>query len=233
MPETDRIPLHRTAAVISDGKVVIRPSGRLVIPLIQMAIAGGAVFLIIQLLNSNGSLVLLVVALLVAMLIGPAAVLGLVYNLVGAAVTVDGEKQSVVMQQGFLGLGIGTSELVPFWRIAHIEVAGDLDVELSGGELQDTVQWDILLVKDNDKIVELGIVVAARLFAAEALERANAAARAIAEVAGAELREGVIVEDAPEPADVAEAPRRRRRIDRGERRPPPEGDEQSEESKAQ
>ena len=123
MPETDRIPLHRTAAVISNGKVVIRPSGRLVIPLIQVAIAGGAVLLIIQLLNNNGSLVLLVIALLVAMLIGPAAVLGLVYNLFGAAVTVDGEKQSVVVQQGFLGLGIGTSELVPFWRIAHIEVA--------------------------------------------------------------------------------------------------------------
>ena len=233
MPETDRIPLHRTAAVISDGKVVIRPSGRLVIPLIQVAIAGGAVLLIIQLLNNNGSLVLLVIALLVAMLIGPAAVLGLVYNLAGAAVTVDGEKQSVVVQQGFLGLGIGTSELVPFWRIAHIEVAGDLDEELSGGELQDTVQWDILLVKDNDKIVELGIVVTARLFAAEALERANAAERAIAEVAGAEVREGVIVEDVPEPADVAAAPRRRRRIDRGDRRPPPEGDGQTEESKAQ
>jgi len=231
--EPDRIPLHRTAAVISDGKVVVRPSGRLVVPLIQAAIAGGAIFLIIQLLNNNGSLVLMVFALLVAMLVGPAAVLGLVYNLVGAAVTVDGEKQSVVVQQGFLGLGIGTSELVPFWRIAHIEVAGDLDEELSSGELQDTVQWDILLVKDNGKIVELGIVVTARLFAAEALERANAAARAIAEVAGAELREGANVEIAAQPADATVEPRRRRRIDRGDRRPPPGSDGQTEERGAQ
>ncbi|MEE8421657.1 MAG: CoA-binding protein [Dehalococcoidia bacterium] len=220
MAELDRIPLQRTVAVVTDGSIVVRPSGRLVAPLIQAAIAGGAVALIVVLLNGGGSLLVMVGALLVAMVLGPAAVLGLVYNLVGSSVIVDRDKQSVTVQQGFLGLGLGTAELVPFWRIARIEVAGDYEDELSSGELQDIVQWEVLVVKDNDKIVEIGTAISARPFAADGLDRVNRLARAVAAMAGCEVREAAL----PESHDATEtesALPRRRRVERAGRRPPP------------
>lgn len=220
MAELDRIPLQRTVAVVTERSIVVRPSGRLVAPLIQAAIAGGAVALIIVMLNGGGSLLVMVGALLVAMVLGPAAVLGLVYNLVGSSVIVDRDKQSVTVQQGFLGLGLGTAELVPFRRIARIEVAGDYEDELSSGDLQDIVQWEVLVVKDNDKIVEIGTAISARPFAADGLDRVNRLARAVAAMAGCEVREAAL----PESHDAVEAesaPPRRRRVERAGRRPPP------------
>ena len=82
---------------------------------------------------------LLALLLAVAILMGPVAVLGILYNLVGSAVVLEREKQSVRWQQGLLGLGLGTSELVPFWRIDHIAVEGDYDDELAPGVHQDLV----------------------------------------------------------------------------------------------
>ncbi|MEE8337253.1 MAG: CoA-binding protein [Dehalococcoidia bacterium] len=220
---TDRIPLQRSVAVVRDETIVVKPAGRFFVPLIQVAITGGAVWLIISLLSNNGSLAVMVVALLVAMVLGPAAVLGFVYNFAGSTVIVDRTKQSVTLQQGFLGLGLGTAELVPFSRIAWIEVDGDAERELSSGELQDVVRWDVLLVKDNEKIVELGSVTSLRQFAGEGLERANRLARAVAEMTGSEAREATF-EDGGEadqpPAPIAVS---RRRVERTGRRPAPDG----------
>lgn len=221
---TDRIPLQRSVAVVRDETIVVKPAGRFFVPLIQLAVTGGAVWLIIAQLSNNGSLFVMVIALLLAMVLGPAAVLGFVYNFAGSAVIVDRTKQSVTLQQGFLGLGIGTAELVPFSRIAWIEVAGDAERELSGGELQDVVQWDVLLVKDNEKIVELGTITSLRRFAGEGLERANRLARAVAEMTGSEAREATFEdgggEDDQPPATVAVP---RRRVERAGRRPAPDG----------
>ena len=222
---TDRIPLQRSVAVVSDEMIVVKPAGRFFVPIIQVAITGAAVLLIIWLLNNNGSIIVMMVALLVAMLLGPAAVLGFVYNFAGSAVIVNRTKQSVTLQQGFLGLGLGTAELVPFSRISSIEVAGDADEELSGGQLQDFVQWDVLLVKDNEKIVEIGTITSLRRFAGEGLERANRLARAVAEMTGATVHEETFEADGgPVEADEADAavvvPRRR--VERAGRRPAPE-----------
>ncbi|HJM76537.1 MAG TPA: CoA-binding protein [Dehalococcoidia bacterium] len=218
---TDRIPLQRSVAVVGDEMIVVKPSGRFFVPMIQVAITGGAVLLIIWLLNNNGSIIVMMLALLVAMLLGPVAVLGFVYNFAGSAVIIDRTKQSVTLQQGFLGLGIGTAELVPFSRIGSIEVAGDADEELSSGELQDVVHWDLLIVKDNEKVMEIGTITSLRQFAGEGLERANRLARAIAEMTEATAVEAVSEgNDEPieaEPAVVAP----RRRVERGDRRPVP------------
>lgn len=231
---TDRIPLQRSVAVVRDETIVVKPAGRFFVPLIQLAVTGGAVWLIIAQLSNNGSLFVMVIALLLAMVLGPAAVLGFVYNFAGSAVIVDRTKQSVTLQQGFLGLGIGTAELVPFSRIAWIEVAGDAERELSGGELQDVVQWDVLLVKDNEKIVELGTITSLRRFAGEGLERANRLARAVAEMTGSEAREATFEdgeEDGQPPAPVAVS---RRRVERTGRRPAPDkrGPDDSEDAEA-
>ena len=102
-------------------------------PLIQLALAGGAVALIVVFLEVL-PLALLVVLLGVALLMGPIATLGLIYNVIGRSVLLEREKQSVRWQQGLLGLGLGTDELVPFWRIDHIAVEGDYEAELAGGE---------------------------------------------------------------------------------------------------
>jgi predicted CoA-binding protein len=218
---TDRISLQRSVAVVGDETIVVKPAGRFFVPMIQATIMAGAVLLIIWLLNNNGSIIVMMLALLVAMLLGPAAVLGFVYNFAGSAVIVDRTKQSVTVQQGFLGLGIGTAELVPFSRIGSIEVAGDAEVELSGGELQDVVQWEVLLVKDNEKIVEIGTITSLRRFAGEGLERANRLARAVAEMTGTTAREAVFeTNDEPVEAEPAVVVPRRRAAETGRRTAP-------------
>ena len=204
----------------------MRPArARLIVPLIQALLAAGATLLIVRLLNNDGPLLLLVLALMVVLFLGPTAVLGFVFNIAGSSVSIEREKQSVRLQQGFLGLGLGTSELVPFWRIERIEVAGDLADELSSGELQDIVQWDVRVVKDNGRPIGLGSVVAARPLAAEALERANRLALAVGELIGVEARTVLPVDESAE-AEQAEAgpaarPRGRRALQRAGRPPPP------------
>ena len=231
MAVLDRIPLQRSVAVVTEDSIVVRPTrARLVAPLIQVALAGAAVALIIQLLNNNGPLWLLLVLLVLALMLGPAAVLGVVYNVAGSSVTIEREKQSVRFQQGFLGLGLGTAELVPFWRIDHIAVAGDGEQELSSGQLQDFVQWDVQLVKDNGRVLDLATVVTPRAFAAEAVERANRLAGAIATMAGVEAHTAALPpepapppsEPVPERAEAASQQRRqRRRVVRRAPPPPP------------
>lgn len=237
----ERIPLQRAVAVIGDDSVAIRRSrAQLVAPLIQLALAGGAVVLIVAFLDVL-PLALLMVLLVVALLMGPIATLGLVYNVIGRSVLLEREKQSVRWQQGLLGLGIGTDELVPFWRIDHIAVEGDYEAELAGGERQDLVTWEVELVKDNGKRLTIGTVIAARPLAAEGLSRANRLAEAVAERSGSHARlatlpaepgaEAATPEagqleagqpDAEQPAE-APRPRRRRRLVRSGSAPPEAG----------
>ena len=146
----------------------------------------------------------------VAILLGPIAALGFVYSIVGSSVMLERRKQSIRWQQGLLGLGIGTSELVPFWRIARIEVAGDHDRELAYGGRQDLVTWDVVLVKDNDKRLTIGSVVVPRPLAGEGLARANRLAQALAERAEASVQLAEL--PAEQPLEAPAAPRRRRRL---------------------
>ena len=224
----ERIPLQRAVAVIGDDSVAIRRSrAQLLAPLIQLALAAGAVALIVAFLEVL-PLALLVLLLVVALLMGPIATLGLVYNVIGRSVLLEREKQSVRWQQGLLGLGLGTDELVPFWRIDHIAVEGDYEAELAGGERQDLVSWDVELVKDNGKRLEIGTVVAARSLAAEGLARANRLAEAIAERSDSEARLATLPDEPDASGDAGEAaepppaerPRRRRRLVRAGSRPP-------------
>ena len=210
MAEVERIPLQRAVAVIRDGSVAVRPSrAQLLGPIVQLGIAGGAVALIVLAFDA---LPLLVLALLLALaiLLGPIAALGFVYSIVGSSVMLERRKQSIRWQQGLLGLGIGTSELVPFWRIARIEVAGDHDRELAYGGRQDLVTWDVVLVKDNDKRLTIGSVVVPRPLAGEGLARANRLAQALAERAEASVQLAEL--PAEQPLEASAAPRRRRRL---------------------
>ena len=140
--DVERIALHRAVGVIKRGQhrgaAVALRSPRPADPGVP---AGGAVRPIATFMNDL-PLWLLGVLLVFVLIFGPTAVLGVVYNVLGSSFLVERHKQSARWQQGFLGLGIGTHELVPFWRIQRIEAVSDEEHALSGGDVQDVVRWE-------------------------------------------------------------------------------------------
>lgn len=206
------IPLHRAYASITPDVIAIRPSRRDIIgPVVQAGLAVIAVWVLVAFINSL-PLWVLGVLLLFAIVAGPTAMLGIVYQIAGSAFLMERPKGTCRWQQGFLGLGLGTQELVPFGRIKRIEVSGDFEEELRSGDLQDVVQWEVRVVKDNDRVLPVGVVVAARPLADEALDRANDLGAALAEMSGAPFTPAVLPawafedDDEPEGDDPAVAP---------------------------
>jgi len=186
----ERIALQRSYARLTPDEVAVKPArSALVGPLVQLALTAVATWAIAAYINTFPLWVLML--LLISVVIsGPTAVLGVVYNVMGSAFVMERRKGTCRFQQGFLGLGLGTRDLVPFDRIARIEVGGDFETELGSGDLQDVVRWEIRLVKDNGRVLPFASVLAARPLADEALERANIVARATAEMCGAPVVEG-------------------------------------------
>lgn len=182
----ERIPLQRTVAVVREDSIAVRPSrGQLLGPVIELGIALAGVGAIVLWMDSL-PLLLLMLFLLVALILGPVGILGVVYNAIGSSFLMERKKQSARWQQGFLGMGIGTVDFVPFGRIKRIEVVSDYDYELASGEIQDIVQWEVVMVKDNDKRLTVGGVAAARSLAEIGVERANRLAERVASMAGVE-----------------------------------------------
>ncbi len=218
MATIERIPLQRAVAVVSDAAIAIRPGWRqLVGPLTQAAVAGGAVWFVIAFMNVL-PLWALVSLLGVALVLGPAAVLGFIYSVYGTEFLIERHKGTARWHQGFLGLGIGTFELVPFDRIDRIVVESDIDADLSSGQLQDLVQLDVRIVKDNGRVLDVASVTSARAFLEDALQRANRLGEAIGEMTG---RPAVALE-LPTSDLAAEGgpPRARRRVRRVRRSTP-------------
>ena len=181
------IPLHRAIAHISPDRIAVKQSRTgLVGPLIEIAITLLVVWAIVTFINTL-PLIVLFFLLILLIVLGPLGVIGLVNNLAGTSFLMERAKYSARWQQGLLGMGIGTYELVPFDRIQRFEVMTDYDDVLASGIEQDVVHWEVTLVKDNDRELAVGSVVAARLLALEAGERANALAEALAAMAGAHL----------------------------------------------
>ncbi|MEZ4553420.1 MAG: hypothetical protein R3B59_05875 [Dehalococcoidia bacterium] len=219
----ERIPLQRTVAVVRPDSIAVRPSrGQLLGPVIELGLALGAVAAIVLWLNALPLWVLMLL-LLVSLILGPVSVLGIVYNAIGSSFLMERKKQSARWQQGFLGMGIGTVDFVPFRRIKHIEVTSDYDDELASGEVQDIVQWDVVMVKDNDKRLTVGSVAAARALADLGAERANRLADRVAAMAGVEaVLAPVPAPDAAATGVTTATPARRRR--RSRRISPPPGE---------
>lgn len=223
MATIERISLQRNVAIVSDESIAVRPSrGQFLGPLIELGIAVGSALLIAMFINAL-PLALLMVLLLISLILGPIAVLGLVYMVIGSNFVMERKKESARWQQGFLGLGIGTVDFVPFSRIKRIEVATDYESELNSGELQDIAHFEIVMVKDNDKRLTIGTVAAARPLADLGAERANRLATYVAEMAGVDAVHAVLPElDTVEEPQVAAPQRRRRR--RSRRMSPPAGE---------
>jgi hypothetical protein len=205
-----RVELHRRVAVIRPGKIHIRPSRRAMFgPLTGFLLGLGACVVI---WFGMGSLPLLVLALLLlfAVVVIPLSGTGLVYSLIGAHVVIDAEKGSATWQQGMIGLGLGTEELVPFAKIAAITVeeAG----EATGRPTEELAQWQIVLEKVSGKRLVVGGLTAPRSLAKDALAPALELANAIGEVTGAPVRAPVI-----EQPRAQRTPQQHRRTRRGRR----------------
>lgn len=199
--------------VVRPERIDLRPErGAVIFPLIGLLI-GLALFASVVLFASDLSVTVLMLMLIPGIIIAPLSAMGLVYSIVGAAMVVEKKKQSVRFQQGVLGLGIGTMELVPFWKIDHIEVE-DFDLgEVSLGTPRpplDFRAWDIVLVKKSGKRLSIGQTIAGNSpdLIDEGFDRALDAAEAIAEMTESEVvitaevepQAEAAADDTPEPA---------------------------------
>ena len=178
--------LNRRVAFIEPNRINVRPAlAAAVFPLVAFLFGVGA-FVSIILWLDRIPFVLALVLLVVAIVSIPLAGIGFVYAVAGADVVFEREKQSGVWQQGFLGLGVGTIELVPFWKIDQIRVE-EVTRERQRGEVQDLAQLEIVLVKQSGKRLRVGDVIVARSMVREGLSDVREVAEAIAEMTGKPL----------------------------------------------
>jgi hypothetical protein len=186
---TRRIALDRRVCVVREGRIDIRPErGAILGSLLGLSVSV-ALFVAVALFASDLPVGALAAMLLPGLVLGPFSAMAFVHSILGAYVIIDAKKQSVTFQQGVLGLGLGTVELAPFWKIDRLEVQ-DLplgEVTPKGPPpLLDLRAWDIVLVKTSGKQLSIGQVVAANApdLLDEGFGRALDAAEAMSALAG-------------------------------------------------
>lgn len=179
--------LNRRVAFIEPHRINVRPAlAAALLPLAGLISGVGAFVAIVLWL---GSLPFFVVVLLLvyAVLAIPLAGIGFVYTIAGANVVFEKEKQSGVWQQGFLGMGVGTTELVPFWKIDEIRIEETTGGQRWQGEREDVAQFEIVLVKVSGKRLRIGDIIVPRSFMRQGLAEVRRVAEAIAEMTGKRL----------------------------------------------
>ncbi len=184
-----RIPLDRRVCIIREGRIEVRPErGAVVGPLLGLAVSL-SLFVSVALFSGQLSAPALAAMLVPGLVLGPFSAMALLYSLLGAHVIIDAGKRSAAFQQGVLGLGLGTAELVPFGKIERLEVQ-----DLPLGEVKpkgpppplDLRAWDVVLVKTSGKELSIGQVVAANTpdLIDEGFDRALDAAEAVGALVG-------------------------------------------------
>ena len=202
--------LHRSMAVIGPEKIEIRSArSTVLLPIVGLVLAGVAISWI-ALSDGTAPLWALALVVFVCLFAVPASVMGLVSSIAGADVIVDVRKNSVTWQQGYLGMGIGTKELVPFEKIDYLEIT------IEGAE------GDLTIVKKSGKRVQLAQVPVLASGQADGMDRTLAVGNAVAALTGSSVRipegwelveidttSGEIVEPAPK-RPPRQKPRRRK-----------------------
>ncbi len=184
--------LNRRVAFIEPDRINVRPAlAAALFPLFGLTL-GIAAFVSIILWLDRLPFALAMLLLVVAVVSIPLAGIGFVYAIAGANVVFDRRKQSGLWQQGFLGMGVGTTELVPFWKIDQIRIE-ELTRERQRGELQDIAQLEIVLVKVSGKHLKVGDIVVPRSMVRQGLAEVREVASAIAEMTGKPLVAPVVV----------------------------------------
>ena len=201
--------LHRSLALIGDEKVEIRSArSTVLLPALGVALGAGAGALI-AIEAGNLPFVLLVGLLLFALLAVPISTMALVTAVIGADVVIDGRKGAATWQQGFLGMGVGTRELVPFAKIDHLAITIEGEAPDRWREERDVLrQFSLVLVKQSGKRLTLTQVPVPAGDQSDGMDRTLAVANAIGNVTGAEvvLPEGWELIELPE-EEVAGGPR--------------------------
>ncbi len=177
--------LHRSMAVIGDDKIEIKAArGTILIPIIGLTtVAIGALLL------ARGGAVLpfwsLALVLFYCLLAFPISIMSLVSAFVGADVIVDRTKGSATWQQGYLGMGIGTRELVPFHKIDYLEVTVEGDEPDRWHDLPDDLrQFALWLIKKSGKRLKLCQVPVAAGDQYDGMDRTLALANAVSALTG-------------------------------------------------
>lgn len=176
--ERREIDLHRRVCVVRQDRIDIQPARSAAIaPLMGLLLgvfAAAAAIVWLESLPFWFALALLGGAIVLV----PFSGMGFIYSVYGANVIIDREKQSAVWQQGLLGMGVGTEQVVPFWKIERLEIEEtNLDEEMGD---PDFAQYEVVLLKKSGKRLSVGQVTVPRYAAAEGLARAREVGEAIA-----------------------------------------------------
>lgn len=177
--------LHRSMAVISDSKIEIKAArGTIFLPffaLVLAALAGAW----IAMAGTSLPFWVLVTTLFLCLIVVPFSVVALIGSIIGADVVIDAKKGSATWQQGFLGMGIGTRELVPFGKIDHLEVGVEGESpDHWRGEADSLRQFSLTLVKKSGKRLTLTQVPVPTSRQADGMDRTLAVANAVASLVG-------------------------------------------------
>src|SRR5438552_4370895 len=173
--------LDRRVAFIEPDRINVRPAlAAALLPLFGLLLGIAAFVSIVVWLDTLPFAVVLLL-LGVAVVSIPLAGIGFVYAVAGANVVFDRKKKSGVWQQGFLGMGVGTTELVPFWKIEEIRIE-ETTRERQRGDVQDLAQFEIVLVKTSGKHLKVGDMVVARSMIRQGLQDVREVAEAIAQM---------------------------------------------------
>lgn len=178
--------LDRRVCTVTPDRIDIHPARSIIfLPLFGLLL-GATIFPVVYFWSASLPLWLLVGLTLAAIGLVPLSGVGLVYSIAGAHIVVDRQKQSAVLQQGYLGMGVGTLELVPFWKIDRVQVR-DLR-PLDGGGQDELAQYEVAIIKVSGKVIPVGTVTVARAEAKEGLARAREVASLVAEMSGTKVR---------------------------------------------
>jgi hypothetical protein len=177
-----RLLLNRAVATITPEHIEIRPDKVLVIGPLIGVLFGLACAAGIYLGRNDAPTWLLGLLLLGALVTLPFAGMSLVYTIAGAQIVVDRAKQSMVFQQGVLGLGVGTREVAPFWKIKELQIS-DL-AEGMRGPTEELAQWQLNLLKESGRTLPIASLTYPREQEDIAYQQIRSLATAIAEMAG-------------------------------------------------
>ena len=180
--------LHRAMAVIGPEKIEIKSArGTVILPLLGLATSLALGWWLID-RGFTMPLWVLVSVLLFCMFLVPLSVMSLIASVVGADVIVDARKGSATWQQGYLGMGIGTKELVPFEKIDHLEVTVEgAETDRWREQDDDLRQFALVLVKRSGKRLTIAQVPVPSYGQADGMDRTLAVGQAVAKLVGSNV----------------------------------------------
>lgn len=207
-PSRREIDLHRRVCVVKPDVIDIRPARSAAVAPLLGFLLGVLCFISVVFWLESIPFPLVLALMFFALILVPFSGMGFVYSVFGANVVINRTKRTALWQQGLFGMGVGTSELVPFEKMEQIEVEEISSEEQEGGE-QDFAQFEVRLLKKSGKRLELGQITVPRYMEEDGLERAREVGEAVAALVERPLV--VIGEEAPPPPPEPKSRRRRRR----------------------